>query len=150
MAGNPGETRESLGKTLQLAKRLNPDTAQFLPIMVYPGNEAYNWAFQNGRLTSTRFGDWLTEEGLHKSVVSHPDFSPEDIVKWCDNARRSFYLRPKYIFSKLTEIAVHPGESYRIMRSARNLFHYLFKFRLTEMASNGSKIAENLSDHPRL
>jgi anaerobic magnesium-protoporphyrin IX monomethyl ester cyclase len=127
MAGNPGETRQSLDKTLKLAKRLNPDTAQFLPIMVYPGTAAYDWAFRNGRLTSTRFSDWLTEEGLHKSVVSHPDFSPEEIVKWCDKARRSFYLRPKYIFGKLTEMAVHPQESYRIIRSARSLFSHLFR-----------------------
>jgi len=127
MAGNPGETRQSLDKTLQLAKQLNPDTAQFLPIMVYPGTEAYDWASQNGRLTTTRFGDWLTSDGLHKSIVSHPDLSPEDIVKWCDEARRSFYLRPKYIWNKLTEMVFHPGESYRIIKAARNLFHYLFK-----------------------
>jgi len=43
MAGNQGETRETLKKTLDLAKKLNPDTAQFFPIMFYPGTEAYEW-----------------------------------------------------------------------------------------------------------
>jgi hypothetical protein len=95
--------------------------------MVYPGTEAYDWASQNGRLTTTRFGDWLTSDGLHRSIVSHPDLSPEDIVEWCDDARRSFYLRPKYIWNKLTEMVFHPGESYRIIKAARNLIHYLFK-----------------------
>jgi len=127
MAGNPGETPQSLEKTLQLAKDLNPDTAQFLPIMVYPGTEAYNWAYENERLTSKHFGDWLTPDGLHKSVVSHPDLTPEDIVKWCDDARRSFYLRPRYILNKLVEIAYYPGESYRIIKSALSLFRYLFR-----------------------
>lgn len=127
MAGNPGETRQSLDKTLQLAKDLNPDTAQFLPIMVYPGTEAYEWAYENGRLKTTHFGDWLTSDGLHKSVVSHPDLTPEDIVKWCDDARRSFYLRPKYILNKLVEMAYYPGETYRIIKSALSLFRYLFK-----------------------
>jgi len=41
LVGNPGETKETLQKTLEFAKVLNPDTAQFFPIMVYPGTEAY-------------------------------------------------------------------------------------------------------------
>jgi radical SAM superfamily enzyme YgiQ (UPF0313 family) len=127
MGGNPGETPQSLDKTLQLAKRLNPDTAQFFPIMVYPGTEAFEWALQNGRLTSTLYEDWLTSDGLHQSVVTHPDLSPEDIVKWCDDARRSFYLRPRYVLDKLIEMVLHPGESYRIIKSARSLVQYLFK-----------------------
>jgi radical SAM superfamily enzyme YgiQ (UPF0313 family) len=127
MAGNPGETRQSLDKTLQLAKQLNPDTAQFLPIMVYPGTEAYNWAKENGLLDTNHFQDWLTTDGLHKSIVSHPGLSSEDIVKWCDDARRSFYLRPKYLFSKFWEIIYHPSERYRIIKSANSLFHYIFR-----------------------
>ncbi len=127
MAGNPGETLQSLDKTLQLAKKLNPDTAQFLPIMVYPGTEAYDWAIKNGRLNTTRFRDWLTPDGLHNSIVTHPGLTSEDIVKWCDHARRSFYMRPIYIFNKLIEIVSHPAESYRIIKSAQSLFRYLFR-----------------------
>lgn len=48
MAGGPGETRETLAKTLELAKALDPDTAQFFPLMVYPGTEAYDWARERG------------------------------------------------------------------------------------------------------
>jgi radical SAM superfamily enzyme YgiQ (UPF0313 family) len=132
MAGNPGETRQSLNKTLQLAKNLNPDTAQFLPIMVYPGTVAYDWAIKNRRLDTTRFGDWLTKDGLHKSIISYPDLSSEDIVKWCDDARRSFYLRPKYILNKLIEMVTHPSESYRIIKSALSLFHYIFRSSIRE------------------
>lgn len=127
MGGNPGETRQSLDKTLRLAKKLNPDTAQFFPIMVYPGTEAYDWAIQNQRLNTTRFGEWLTTDGLHKTIVSHPDLSSEDIVKWCDDARRSFYLRPRYIVNKLIEMVNYPGERYRILKSAQSLLRYLFR-----------------------
>lgn len=41
LVGNPGETKETMEKTLQLAKDINPDTAQFFPIMVYPGTSVY-------------------------------------------------------------------------------------------------------------
>ena len=44
MVGNLNETPASMEKTLQFAKTLRPDTAQFFPIMVYPGTVAYQEA----------------------------------------------------------------------------------------------------------
>ena len=44
MVGNLNETPASMEKTLDFAKRLQPDTAQFFPIMVYPGTTAYQEA----------------------------------------------------------------------------------------------------------
>ncbi len=127
MAGNPGETRATLKETLELAKKLNPDTAQFFPLMVYPGTEAYDWVENNGYLTSTNFQDWLTEDGLHKSVVSYPELTDKELLAWCDEARRSFYLRPRYIFSKIWEMVAHPREIVRILKSARTFARYLFR-----------------------
>jgi len=44
MVGNLNETPASMEKTLKFAKKLQPDTAQFFPIMVYPGTTAYEEA----------------------------------------------------------------------------------------------------------
>jgi coproporphyrinogen III oxidase-like Fe-S oxidoreductase len=44
MAGNQGETKETLLKSLRFAQEINADTCQFFPLMVYPGTEAYEWA----------------------------------------------------------------------------------------------------------
>ena len=44
MVGNRGESRDTLETTLAFAKELNPDTAQFYPIMVYPGTEDYEYS----------------------------------------------------------------------------------------------------------
>ena len=41
------ETKQTLEKTLNLALKLKPDTAQFFPIMVYPGTAAYEEAKQH-------------------------------------------------------------------------------------------------------
>jgi radical SAM superfamily enzyme YgiQ (UPF0313 family) len=127
MAGNPGETRASLQKTLELARRLDPDTAQFFPIMVYPGTAAYDWARQNGYLTTTNFRDWLTPDGLHKSIVNYPGLSAEDLVAWCDEARRSFYLRPRYIGGKLRQMLADPAEAVRIIKAALSFLAYLVR-----------------------
>jgi anaerobic magnesium-protoporphyrin IX monomethyl ester cyclase len=100
LLGNPGETKETLQKTLELAKELNPDTAQFFPIMVYPGTEAYSWAIENNYLTTHSFQEWLTEDGLHNCIVTRPGLSNKELVEFCDRARKEFYLRPTYILRK--------------------------------------------------
>jgi len=125
MAGTPGETRDSLEKTLRLAKRLRPDTAQFFPLMVYPGTEAYEWAKRNGYLTSEDFRQWLTSEGLHRATVSLPHLPAEEMVKWCDAARRSFYLRPRYLLDKVWQVIAHPSEARRILKAARVFLKHL-------------------------
>lgn len=127
MAGAPGETRDSLDKTLALAKRLRPDTAQFFPLMVYPGTEAYQWARCNGYLITEDFSEWLTPEGLHRSVVSHSGLSAEELVAWCDYARRSFYLRPRYVLAKAWEVVTHPAEARRIFKAASVFVRYLLR-----------------------
>jgi anaerobic magnesium-protoporphyrin IX monomethyl ester cyclase len=125
MAGNPGETRETLEKTMHLAKQLNPDTAQFYPLMVYPGTEAYELAQKNGSLGTMDFQEWLTPDGLHSTVINQPGLTANDLVAWCDQARRSFYLRPHYILSKAWQMLAHPREAGRIIRSARTFSKHL-------------------------
>jgi anaerobic magnesium-protoporphyrin IX monomethyl ester cyclase len=127
MAGNPGETRATLEKTLALSKKLNPDTAQFFPLMVYPGTEAYEWTKRNGFLSSEDYRDWLTPDGLHRSVVTYPDFTAEDLVDWCDSARKSFYLRPRYIVNKIWEMISRPKEIIRLLKAFRTFIRYLFR-----------------------
>jgi anaerobic magnesium-protoporphyrin IX monomethyl ester cyclase len=121
LLGNPGETKATLEKTLQLAKELNPDTAQFFPIMVYPGTEAYEWAKDNNYLTTEDFPHWLNQDGMHNCVVSRPGLSNTELVAFCDRARKEFYLRPTYIFSKFFQGLKDPYELMRLAKGARNL-----------------------------
>ncbi|MGD9405052.1 MAG: radical SAM protein, partial [Anaerolineae bacterium] len=127
MAGGPGETRESLARTLDLAMRLHPDTAQFFPLMVYPGTEAYEWAKQNGYLSTGDYRQWLTPEGLHRTVLAQPGLTAEELVAWCDQARRAFYLRPRYIAGKAWQAVTNPAEAGRILKAARTFSRHLLR-----------------------
>ncbi|KMQ50212.1 Fe-S oxidoreductase [Chitinispirillum alkaliphilum] len=127
MVGNRGETRETLEKTLKFAKTLNPDTAQFYPIMVYPGTSDYEYYDEKGWLISKDFRKWLTDDGLHSSVLSNPDLTYDELVRFCDRARREFYLRPEYIISKCKQMITNPGESKRILKAAGTFAKYLVK-----------------------
>ncbi len=137
MAGNPGDTRESLQLTLDLAKRLDTDTAQFFPIMIYPGTEAFEWASTNRYMLTEDFGEWLTEDGLHRTIVSQPGLSAEDVVAWCDEARRQYYLRPRFVANKVWEIVTNPREAGRIMKASRTFFKYLFRPSLKRRDAEG-------------
>jgi len=127
IVGHPGETRETMQQTLDLAIRLSPDTVQFYPIMVYPGTAAYDWYKQRGLITTDDFAKWLTPGGLHNTVVRTEALTGEDLVRFCDHARREFYLRPGYVFYKLKQSLRDPQEMRRTVKSARTFIKYLFK-----------------------
>jgi radical SAM superfamily enzyme YgiQ (UPF0313 family) len=127
MVGNPGETKKTMKETLDFAKKLKPDTAQFFPLMVYPGTKAFEWAKKHGYLTTTEYSQWLTQDGLHNCIVSTPVVSNQELVAFCDQARKSFYLRPSYIISKFSQIILHPSEAIRIAKAFRTFFRHLFK-----------------------
>lgn len=127
LVGNPEETKETLQKTLDLALELNPDTAQFFPIMIYPGTEAYRWANENNYLTTTDFREWLSSDGLHNCVISRPGLSNDELVEFCDRARQKFYTRPSYIARKLLQGITDPQELKRLLKGALTLSKYILK-----------------------
>ncbi|MGE5812392.1 MAG: B12-binding domain-containing radical SAM protein, partial [Ignavibacteria bacterium] len=126
MMGNRGETLETMNETLELAKKINTDTAQFFPLMLYPGTEAYDWAKKEGLITAKTWDDWLTPEGLHNTVVGTHDLSPKEIVDFCNYARREYYLRPAYVLMKVRTILTHPSELRRTVKAFFNFYKYLF------------------------
>ncbi|MCI5146329.1 MAG: radical SAM protein [Candidatus Electrothrix sp. AR3] len=125
MVGLPGETQETMKKTLDFAISLQPDAIQMYPVMVYPGTEAYSWYEKKNLITSKNFSDWLTPSGLHNTVIHGEHLSAEELVAFCDQARKKFYLRPGYILYKLRQMIRHPSEIERTFKSARTFAQYL-------------------------
>ena len=127
MVGNKGETHATLKKTLKLALDLAPDTAQFYPIMAYPGTEAYDYFQSQGWITTKNFRDWLTPDGLHSSVVNNPDLTYAELCAFCDHCRRRFYLRPRYFGMKLMQSLRDPEEGKRNIMGFLSLIKFLFR-----------------------
>jgi radical SAM superfamily enzyme YgiQ (UPF0313 family) len=127
MMGNRGETHETIQKTVEFAKKVNPDTVQFFPIMVYPGTEAYEWAKTNNFLTikAENWENWLLEDGTHNTIVSTDKLSANELVQACDDARRNFYMRPEFIAAKIWEGVTTPHEFPRLLKSGKTFFKYL-------------------------
>jgi len=127
MVGNLNETPASMEKTLSFAKALRPDTAQFFPIMVYPGTVAYQEAKKRDYIQIEDWGAWLTKDGLHNSVVTLPNITHEQLVSFCDRARRSFYLAPSYLLYKLKQSLKDRRELQRNLKGFLTLSKYLLR-----------------------
>ncbi len=129
MMGNRGETKETIKKTIEFAKELNPDTAQFFPLMVYPGTEAYEWAKEEGILVTDDFSKWLDECGCHNCMISRPGLTNDELVLACNQARKEFYFRPKYIASKALQAVTQPKEAKRILKASKTFFRHVARDR---------------------
>lgn len=127
MAGNPGETEQTLAKTFAMAKRFMPDTVQFFPLMAYPGTRAYDWAKKNNFLKSDDFSDWLTKEGLHNCVLNLPNLSSKKLVQWCDSSRKNYYLSFRYLWYKFKQMIIHPEEAKRTIMAMYRFRKFLLR-----------------------
>jgi anaerobic magnesium-protoporphyrin IX monomethyl ester cyclase len=121
MAGNPGETEETLELNLKLAKRYLPDTLQFFPLMPYPGTQAYEWARSNGYLKIGSYRDYLTDAGLHNCVIDVPGLSSRRLVEWCNASRKAYYLSGRYLGYKLGQVIRQPAQ---FMRTYKAFVHF--------------------------
>lgn len=127
MVGNPGETKETMMETLNFSKKLRLDTVQYFPLIVYPGTEAYEWAQKNNYITAKSYDEWLTPDGMHNCVLSTPEVSNQELVDFCNYARKKFYLRPKYMFMKLGECLTNKDDFVRTLKAFGTFKKYLFK-----------------------
>ena len=151
MAGNPGDSRETLEKSFQFALRTKSDTAQFFPVLVYPGTEMYTQAKAEGRITAKSFRDWLTDDGMHNSVVNMIDtMTTKELLDWCDSARRRYYLRPSYIASKFVQLFTEPQEAIKTMKASVTFAKHLFRNVSDRNSALTERNADGFKDHSEL
>ena len=126
MVGNEGETKQTMQETLTLALKLNTDTAQFFPLIPYPGTEAYDWAVKNNYIT-LNYEEYLNEDGTHNTVLNEPRLSAKEMVDFCNYARKKYYLRPRYILHRLISGLTDFEDLKRSLKAFGKLKTYLFK-----------------------
>jgi anaerobic magnesium-protoporphyrin IX monomethyl ester cyclase len=125
--GLPGETRETAEKTIKFAKELKPNVLQFEAPIPIPGTGFYRWVKDNGYLLVDDLEKSLDKRGFKSCVVSYPDFSAEDMVKYVDKGLKQYYLSPAYIPIALKAIFSKDGfhELKVLVKSAIGFFRYL-------------------------
>jgi radical SAM superfamily enzyme YgiQ (UPF0313 family) len=134
--GLPDDTAESMQATIDFAKELNPNTAQFYPLMVYPGTKAYEWAKEKGYVCTEDFSKWITPEGLHNTTVSRPGLTDKELIEWCNKARLQYYTGGKYLAKVAKQALTNPNEAIRILKGGKVLSKHLLR---TAMKRKGAE-----------
>ena len=109
LIGLPGETKKTVRETIEWAKRLDPDTAQFSLINIYPNTPLYEYLEQNG----------FVKDG----EPSYPHLTNEELRMLARKGVREFYLSWRYAQRAFK----HPIEYlFPRLRTARTTLPYMF------------------------
>jgi radical SAM superfamily enzyme YgiQ (UPF0313 family) len=99
--GYPGDTPDSLDRTISYAIDLAPDFANFYPAVPYPGTELYAKAKRDGLLASE---DWSRMEYSYYLLQGNGLDEPT-VMRAINRAKRRFYLRPGYLVRHAGDVA---------------------------------------------
>lgn len=97
MLGIPGETRETIRKTINFAKKLNPTLAQFTLCTPYPGTKLLEIVKKCGCLLTRDWSKYTTLE----PIIKLPGLTAKELKRWLERAYLSFYSRPSFILRNL-------------------------------------------------
>ena len=90
--GLPGETPETIQKTMDFARELDCETIQVSMAHAYPGTELYNLASANGFLAT----EALADSGGHQLPhLEYPGLNREQMMEAVNHFYDSYYFRPR-------------------------------------------------------
>jgi len=102
--GNPGDTKETIEKTIEFAKEIDADYANFNFLIPFPGTELYYMAKKNGWLLDNYRLDRIKYDIC---VMNATNLPTEELNKYVKKAFRNFYFRPGYILKRLGKMRWH-------------------------------------------
>ncbi len=116
IVGLPGETRETLRRTIEFAKSLDVETIQVSIAHPYPGTEFYDYVQRHGLLT---FDPMTDDHGHQLPNIRYPGLDRAELVDWVERFYGEYYFRPRVIW-RLARRAVFDGaERRRLWKEAR-------------------------------
>jgi len=114
--GLPGETRESIRKTIDFAKRLDTETIQVSLAHPYPGTEFYDYVKKNNLITI----DAMTDETGHQLPnVIYPGLDRGELVEWVERFYGEYYFRPRVVWRVVRKAIFDSSERKRLSKEAR-------------------------------
>lgn len=123
--GLPGETRETIEKTIAYAKEINPHTIQVSLAAPYPGTTLYRQAVDNGWLEDNKVIHLVNNQGVQLAAISYPHLSREEIYHGVETFYRRFYFRPGKIWEIVREMMGSWSMTRRRLREGVEFFRFL-------------------------
>jgi hopanoid biosynthesis associated radical SAM protein HpnJ len=118
IVGLPGETRESIRKTIDFAKRLDTETVQVSIAHAYPGTEFYDFAKKNALVN---IGASMSDEQGHQlpNVIYPGILDQGEMVEWVERFYGEYYFRPKAAWRIVRKAIFDNSERKRLYKEAR-------------------------------
>lgn len=131
--GLPGESWQTVKKTLKFAKKLDLTTIQCSVAQPLPGTEFYNWLKEKGHLMTEDYSKWVDENGQQNCVIKYPNMGEEELQKAVHTILAKYYLRPKYIFKSIKTIIKEPREFMKYYYDGKRFLKYLIEWRTSKL-----------------
>jgi hopanoid biosynthesis associated radical SAM protein HpnJ len=116
IVGLPGETRDSIRKTVDFAKRLDTETIQVSIAHPYPGTEFYSHAEKNGLISIESMTD---EVGHQLPTVIYPGLDRAELMEWVERFYGEYYFRPRVVWRVVRKAIFDTAERRRLTKEAR-------------------------------
>ena len=114
--GMPGETRETMRKTIDFAKKLDVETIQVSIAHAYPGTEFYQYAKENN-LVQLNMSD---AEGHQLPNVVYPGILDRaEMVDWVERFYGEYYFRPKAAWRIVRKAMFDSNDRKRLYKEAK-------------------------------
>ncbi len=115
IVGLPGETRETIRRTMDFAKRLDTETIQVSVGHPYPGTEFYDYVQRNQLLTP----DKMTDDGGHQlPTVQYGELDQAEIMEWVERFYDEYYFRPRAVWRIVRKAVFNGAERRRLYKAA--------------------------------
>ncbi len=116
IVGLPGESRESIRKSIDFAKELDCETIQVSLGHAYPGTEYFEHAKANGLVSI----DSMTDELGHQLPnVVYPGFDKAELVHWVERFYDEYYFRPKAAWRIVRKAMFDSNDRKRLYKEAK-------------------------------
>jgi hopanoid biosynthesis associated radical SAM protein HpnJ len=116
IVGLPGETRESIRKTIDFAKKLDNETIQVSIAHPYPGTEFYDYAKKNNLIS---IGNMTDEVGHQLPKVIYKDLNEAELMDWVERFYGEYYFRPRVVWRVVRKALWNSHDRKRLVKEAR-------------------------------
>jgi len=117
--GHPGETQETIERTIQFAMKLDPQTMQVSMSHPYPGTDFFRFLQEHEYLITVEMTDEL---GHQLPNIQYPGLSRREIVEAVEDFYARYYFRPKIILRIVRRAIFDRTERKRLYKEAKEFF----------------------------
>lgn len=113
--GLPGETKDTIQKTIDYAKELDVETIQVSVAHAFPGTELYNFYTQNNYMMHRA----ITDDGGHQLPhIELPGLSREEMMAAVNRFYDEYYFRPRIVWRLVKDALWRADERKRLYHEA--------------------------------